>query len=370
MGILNGNVLCTSLRENSTVPFTKFELGDTILYIDGPILLFSGNISPQYKLISEQHKLYCIKSKLRRIVEFVSAKFAVSKVLIVFDGIAPKEKASTQKSRAKRINNEFNPTEMKAAFYNYMLIHQMKIPHEIIQLEYGEAESYIYFHRDLARNSVMYTKDTDFYVLAYKHQQLQEHDNVFMCNDIKTCLEIYCMADFYYSKLSALGFRLIMALSGSDYTKSRFTPSMVSVLFDVFADINKNHVELCNTFNIQIENSETLSAIKTLLDIVEVAKSDFPNKRVCKKRPDSTINDGDALPRKKTTTLKNKFLMERVDKRAQSVIAQLAEFSEYDLIMYNWFIKYYSGLIPPDVAEPSKSLDTCIFPQIHCSVIV
>jgi len=105
---------------------------------------------------------------------------------------------------------------------------------EIEEPERGEAESIIYKTRNTDYPSVLYSKDTDLYAIAYRHKRCKENDRVFICND--TLKSLHDM-EVFSCTLNKRAFRLLMVLRGTDYDEV-FTNSMVQAVFYCMHNLN------------------------------------------------------------------------------------------------------------------------------------
>jgi hypothetical protein len=260
MGIIKGNELCAELRKESLL--TGSPMQEAILYVDGLILLFCGNViradNPNIPAIDRA--LMIVNAKLMRLYNTLQKKFIIKKIIIVFDGIAPKEKQKTQQKRRQNSTSMvYNIDELKDEFtnrYKNSKIFDTQI--EVRQCE-GEAELCIYLKRDVKFNSIIYTKDTDFFMIGYSHVPKCSTDYVYMCNEIISrshstkrinTLEIYDMSKFVLKNLSREWFQLIMALCGTDYTRTIFTTTMTKELLQKIKDSQINGTDFFAGLNV------------------------------------------------------------------------------------------------------------------------
>ena len=250
MGIVSGNEICKTLRATAKVVDNKKEIGQCTLHIDGPILVFCGNIKNP-RIDSN----IIVRAKLKKVCSQLLRVFNITKVILWFDGRAPLEKTSTQLKRAAR-RSSYDAAAVKSKLFEYFTNSSLTVDGVIlktncIQLERGEAECEMYVQRNRDANSILYTKDTDIYSIAYKHVPESKKDNVFVCVDISSKtqngLEIYDMSKFQYPHISRNIFRLCMALRGTDYTESVFTPTMLAAIFNspdiMFAEYESSLLE-------------------------------------------------------------------------------------------------------------------------------
>jgi len=247
MGITNANSLCKQLLNNSQVLQREY-INEFILYIDGPILVFSGlrKDSLQSQIVSETVKLIKknIIIKFNSIIKRIAIYGKLMKIIIVFDGKAPRMKLQTQEKR-NAIYTETLRQIIKLTFADIteyfknlsLCIDDRKIEIVVENPMVGEAESIIYKKRDPKYSSVLFTKDTDLYAIAYGHanNKKKSTDNVYIYND--SLLEkngnywpLFNMEKFK-CKLNAFSFRLLMTLAGTDFNESIFTNTMLSGIF-------------------------------------------------------------------------------------------------------------------------------------------
>lgn len=238
MGITDANALCQLLLQRSVVDVThgKF-LGPTILYIDGPILIFSGNVKGTLTLDININTHMVVRNSLKKfdyVVNYCQKISELTRVVVVFDGISPIMKSATQLKRRGHLYPNINVKDIGNALRKALDM-KTNVKIDIVNLERGEAESYIYKNRDQTQSSVLFTKDTDLYAIAYKHCPVNPVDHVFFYNDSKR--ELYDMSKFSCD-LDPMSFRLLMALSGTDFNPKIFTKSMLLALsYYLFCDI-------------------------------------------------------------------------------------------------------------------------------------
>jgi hypothetical protein len=231
MGIAKYKELCEAAQKRAEL--THAPVTHAILYIDGPIWLFCAN-SPG-KNDSEHFTI--ADRKLRTIVGRVREFTEILKIVICFDGTAPIEKAETQ------IKRQLNKTnfDMVALKNRVTAIKQInKIPVIFNHLQEGEAERDIYINRDCSQPSVLYTKDSDIFSIAYHHQPKQPNDQVYVCLDqqipkhlqkrseSKRIYSFYDMSQFFYEDIPTHLFRFLVAMGGTDFTDKYFSPSMIT----------------------------------------------------------------------------------------------------------------------------------------------
>lgn len=242
MGIVNASKLCTILEQRSFVPHTQIINDPTILYIDGPILLFCANMPNKEHF---QH-LAIIKKKLQKIVKHTTIQFpALKYVYIYFDGESPTEKRETQNKRSKK--QLF--IQYKQLRDDLMSIKQINnITCETKILEKGEAELEIYLQRDQQYTSVIYTKDSDIYSIAYHHMPKTSVDNVYIIMDQLShgarMLNFFDMSKFHYKHLTKNVFHYIVAMCGTDYTQTFYSPTMLLVIIKLEDIINDEDIIL------------------------------------------------------------------------------------------------------------------------------
>ncbi|MCJ7482404.1 MAG: hypothetical protein MUO31_05500 [Thermodesulfovibrionales bacterium] len=258
------------------VPFT--------LYIDGPILMFSGNVKNvlQNSCMEQNCRNVCMLAtkKYDCIVNQCKRVCQLSRVVVAFDGDAPAMKCSTQQLR--RLNFRFNVDmrDVRQMLSKSLKSQNRSIPAEILNLNRGEAEFYIYQSRDTSTSSLLYTKDTDLYAIAYAHVQQTPVDNVFFYTgpSDKPCM--YDMSKFRSDSVDKTTFRLLMSLSGTDFNSHIFTKSMILPLcFALFWDETslQNAIGIENAQNIiiaskqlKLYSADLRQTIAILLDLIDL----------------------------------------------------------------------------------------------------
>lgn len=244
MGILHANQLCANilLNANSVIKNIENTLNEFKIYIDGPILVFSGLRKDTLKDDSETNTeiitINVIK-KFRATVNRLSRLGTIKEIIIVFDGTAPKMKAYTQRKRRETlpinfdIKNTFDKIKKHFKNSKQLYVNNIYIPISVIEPEKGEAESIIYLNRDVNYTSVLYSKDTDLYAIAYAHQAKTNNDQVYFYNDnLATLVDM----EKFKCVLSPFVFRLLLVLAGTDFNGSLFTNSMILGLMNVFTN--------------------------------------------------------------------------------------------------------------------------------------
>jgi hypothetical protein len=360
MGILNGNKLCNILMEKSNRidGGNESQSNDMNLYVDGEILIRSGLAKNTHRAQSDDHLMdiliYNFKSKLKSICE-LSTKFGkLCEIYIIFDGKSPKLKSKCQARRkaaaaiqhtVRYINFEVARNSLNQYFVNY----KSTLPHgAIIRKEcrvvnaVGEAEDHIYKNRDRTRMSVLYTKDTDLYAIAYGHVPETLNDQVFFINGTNS--NVYDMSNFTCD-LDRSVFRLILTLSGTDFNSGIFTESMLSTLavclfvsekrlkniFSKLDDVNLNdYIDkvyiirdmlsklVCNTCD------DVQLAICVLLQLLEILK---------------TIKFPTLLP--ETEKLKLKYTISRITFPRSTNVQMSDEMFEKNIKLILWVIQYF-----------------------------
>lgn len=266
MGITNGNQICQKLCEKSLlfsvpaigVPVEYEPKPNANLYIDGPILLYCGNI------VSKEFKdpMLIIQNKLRKIVSVVASRYNILSVSVFFDGDAPPEKAKRQQQRASRVSdkNNFNIQKVKQEFCEK----RHYFPIRIQNLRKGEAEMEMYRSRDTESTSIIYTKDTDMFTIAYGHSAL---DDVIYCQE-RNCpsdktLKVYSFFDMRKFKdefVPGVVFSALMALAGTDYTDTRLSLTQIECILE-----NADLLQL----NDVISDDPNIDEIYTLVDKIQ-----------------------------------------------------------------------------------------------------
>lgn len=252
MGIAKGKELCALLKPNSIVTDVECRM-PAYLYIDGPILIYCANME-KFKE-DPNNQFVVLLNKIKTILTRASDFFRIEKTIIYFDGKYPMEKKATQDKRAAQKRTMYiDPNALKLRIINNLssIVLPQKylnetIPVTCIQLENGEAELQMYLGRDKTHCSVLYTKDTDIYAIAYQHVPLTPMDQVFLCMDHKSCgdgkqrtYSFYDMSQFYYEHLPRNIFRFLAALCGTDYTLSYISPTMIAAIIKSDNSLDKN----------------------------------------------------------------------------------------------------------------------------------
>jgi hypothetical protein len=259
MGISRGNIICQALGAKSLlfsvsgigVPVEYEPKTDANLYIDGLLLLYSA------KIVSNVEPMLIIQNKLRKIISVVASRYNILDVHVFFDGDAPPEKAETQKKRANRASNfNFNIHKVKQDFCNR--IHFPPI--SINNLRRGEAEMEMYRLRDTRATSIMYTKDTDFFTIAYGHTA---PDDVVYCQE-RGCVKqreynFFDMRKFKHESIPGVVFSTLMALAGTDYTETRLSLTQVKCI------LNNAHVLALGD---AVSDDPTIEEISNLINVI------------------------------------------------------------------------------------------------------
>jgi hypothetical protein len=90
----------------------------------------------------------------------------------------------------------------------------------------------MYQNRDICYPSMLYSKDTDLYLIAYRHRPQSVHDHVYFFNGTFKNDYIYDMQKFA-CRYESYAFRVLLILAGTDYNPSIFTRTMIMALFHV-----------------------------------------------------------------------------------------------------------------------------------------
>lgn len=302
MGILNGNVICEALCAKSLIcsvptvgiPPEVDSKSPVNLYIDGPILLYSGNITTNYQM----NPLIIIEKKLRKIISVVNSRYTVLSVFIFFDGSAPREKAPRQLQRANR-NSTYNIQEVKANFCKRFERNCDSNPPIIINnLLNGEAEMEMYRMRDKSANSVIYTKDTDMFTIAYGHSGI---DDVIFCQERIVCgscpvEKVYAFFDmrkFCYPGISCEVFTCLMGFVGTDYTETRLSLTQIKCILH-YCDTNSTSI-----FNVISNNEPNIEQLYLLVDNIKLffqrQKNEGNKERITESRKYGIIRDPEYL---------------------------------------------------------------------------
>lgn len=248
MGILNGNSICRSLCEKSLVHAITGNVErnknrtDVHLYIDGPILLYCGNIKSNQ--VDLHKSINIIFGKLSKIISTVQNVYNVVAVKIFFDGEAPKEKAERQQQRLER-KSDYNIQNIKYSFLRSIKSYWNNIPLLIQELTKGEAEMEMYKQRQDA--TVVYTKDTDMFTIAYGYEGAGEF--IFCQERTSQTIHTYYFYDmkkFVIDGLSKETFAMLMGFVGTDYTESRLTRTQVENIFSGFEERQLESIQDCN----------------------------------------------------------------------------------------------------------------------------
>jgi hypothetical protein len=187
----------------------------------------------------------------------VASRYNILGVHVFFDGDAPPEKAKRQQQRASRASN-YNIQKVKKDFCS----REHFPPIAINNLCKGEAEMEMYRMRDKQATSIIYTKDTDMFTIAYGHS---EADDVIYCqerccpSDKKTKVySFFDMRKFQYESVPGVVFSALMALAGTDYTETRLSLTQVKCILDnttllplnnVMSD-DPNFIEICDLIDV------------------------------------------------------------------------------------------------------------------------
>lgn len=239
MGITDGNIICEPLCERALLASASHEeiLTNVSLYIDGLILLYCGNVKFSSDECSLKRSLAIVRQKLRKIISSVQKRFNVLNVTIFFDGEAPIQKLDTKKKRRSR-GSTYDIQKIKNEFLNETHIYRryMASPIEIQikNLIMGEAEMEMY--RLMDGDTVLYTKDTDMFTIAYGHDI--KRGKCFFCQekitDGKNEFYFYEMDKFFYTGVSKETFTAIMAFAGTDYSESRLSLTQIKCILSGF----------------------------------------------------------------------------------------------------------------------------------------
>jgi len=253
MGIIRGRTLCEKLLDNCRIHKSKFKkviLGQSNIYFDGPLLVFStikkfdttvyGNddnyIDTSVNLIVQKYKN--ILSQINGYCEHIN------KTIVVFDGKSPPMKEKTQSLRNTQKNMQLSP-KMIENLYTKLQQKLISIGTTVNALDVGEAESVIYLKRDYNYSSILYTNDSDIFPIAYKHKPLMECDEVFCFMTTykkkKYNSSMHRMKHFK-CQLDHTPFRLLMVLAGTDFNEPIFTSSMTKAILEEAKKDNNNHI--------------------------------------------------------------------------------------------------------------------------------
>lgn len=263
MGITGGNSLTSDLCSKALIlqvrethnqcEVENFQLNpdekrDVHLYIDGPILIYAGNIKGK----TENESVFIVLAKLKKILKLVRQYYKVSKVKIFFDGSAPREKLGRQNKNRQLYNFQ----NIKAEFLKRL--QNTEFFDSIVLLSDGEeAERLIFMSRPEGCLTIGYTKDTDLFGIAYNSENfifLQE-----LRKGRDRLYKFYDMSKFKYDSLTKETFIMLMAFAGSDYTVSRLSETQIHSILNGF----KNN---------QLENlkSRTIESINTFIDQIDL----------------------------------------------------------------------------------------------------
>lgn len=262
MGILKFNDSCYKLQQLSLIKSHE-RINDFILYIDGPLLMFRGIANNCFDLYNKDMTLDTIKNNiLRKVVAIVNNLKSYGnciQIKIYYDGQAPYMKKLTQQKRNKDV---FPMNLTYKEINNHVQEHiigdlrdKLHLNIEIINLEVGEAENEMYRKRDTNYTSVMFTKDTDVFVISYNHQPKSSTDIVYMYDG-----EVIYNMNRFTCGLNSFQFRTLVSLSGTDFNCTIFTPTMIKAILEVFLlkqiNNNKNLFKQLLYFNNYKENLE------------------------------------------------------------------------------------------------------------------
>lgn len=297
MGIVNGNGICQALCAKSFlfsvsttgVPVQHEPKVDANLYIDGPILLYCGNVNA--KLNPNTNPQHIINKKLKKIIDVVKSRYNVLETHVFFDGEAPPEKAHRQMQRASRGSN-YDIQKIKREFCEYNRFKSIYIN----DLFKGEAEMEMYRLRNTKTTSIIYTKDTDMFTIAYGHST---PDDVIFCQERivsaggSKVYSFFDMRKFCYDAMPREVFYAMMAFAGTDYTETRLSSTQIKCIFENMEQ-NQPTISLSNI----ISDDPKKDDISVLVDVIrEFLRNHGHGQRssVCESRKYTLIKESDYL---------------------------------------------------------------------------
>lgn len=221
------------LNKNRTDFKKKFQ--DVNVYVDGPLWVFSS--IPKNESDAKRIITYMIEKLNNRLIKFLL--YQVNKILSVtihFDGKAPPMKFFTQCQRKSYDTRPINMSDIFKLFKQKLkeigklttTMHEESIVIPIIVAEHklGESEHFIYSERDKTTPSILYTRDSDIFMVAYSHTKENHNDEVCLMWDN----EFYDLSKFK-CPLHVRPFRMFLILCGTDYNRNIFTQTMaISIL--------------------------------------------------------------------------------------------------------------------------------------------
>ena len=222
------------------------------IYIDLPIILFSGCISENKKNISNTtYDESLVAETAFKILHLnilnAKKKFKINKIICYTDGIRPSMKIYTSTHR-KSVSNSKSFNTQKALKYLCDLINSNLTSVELRNLIIGESESECFNRRDVNFPSLILTDDSDVFHISYKYTKQTEYDLVFI--GTKYFRSLYDMSNIDFN-MPRLAFLVLLMLKGSDFTEKIFTDTMVLALAKIWMTSNVNtklRVDICDKY--------------------------------------------------------------------------------------------------------------------------
>ena len=213
------------------------------VYIDLPIIMFSGCILDNRKSVSEDNKNvvstiydeYLVAQTAFEILNshilYLYKTFNINKIVCYIDGLRPNMKMFTSYNRTKPINIQL------ALKYLCESINDNLKEIELKNLIIGESENECFRRRDVNFPTLILTEDSDAFHICYKYTKQSDHDLVFIAN--KYFKVLYDMSNLNFN-MPRLAFLILMMLKGSDFTDKIFTDTMVEAIGKVWMQSNIN----------------------------------------------------------------------------------------------------------------------------------
>lgn len=297
----------TALDLNKNRTDFKIKFKNVNVYVDGPLWVFSSipkNESDITRIVK-----YMIEKLKNRLINFLL--YRVNKILSVtihFDGKAPPMKFFTQCQRKSYDTRSINMSDIFKLFKQQLkqigtlttIMRGKSIVTPIIVAEHklGESEHFIYSERDKTIPSILYTRDSDIFMVAYNHAKENDNDEVCLMWDN----EFYDLSKFK-CPLYVGPFRMLLILCGTDFNRNIFTQTMaVSVLNAICSNDSpaiKNLVEKLNNC------TNIVNIVGYFLEILLVnhlKNVTFTPNRSSIKKATTAHDDVNILPAKKIKT--------------------------------------------------------------------
>lgn len=290
--ICRGNIGKHKSSTHNTIPLMeitsnekfKAKFNKVNVYVDGPLWVFSSipqNETDTIKIVNFMKKK--LENRLIKLLLYYVNE--ILSVTIHFDGRAPPMKLSTQSRRKIYQPQSYNISQIFKQFKellkkkgtveismkNGKFITPIKVAEHVL----GESEHFIYSERDIAHPSILFTKDTDIFMIAYNHAKKGEHDDVCLMLDNT----FYDLSEFK-CPLNSGPFRVLLILCGTDFNRNIFTQTMsINVLETICQNDSVVIKELVDKIN---NCSEFVNVVGYFLEILlanQLANVTFPPNR-------------------------------------------------------------------------------------------